>query len=107
MVVLQVGWHNAEEATVIQKLGLKWYSKVSNTCPKSSLVQRKPSRLRHHHAHSKSNSHNINTYRLTSSHKCASAQIMGAATIVCSKGREEGGNYEVGYEKYCESRIIK
>ena len=25
-------WHDAEEAVVIQILGLKWYSKVNNTC---------------------------------------------------------------------------
>ena len=32
MVVLQVGWNDAEKAAVIQKLGLKWYSKVNNMC---------------------------------------------------------------------------
>jgi len=31
MVVLQVGWHDAEEAAVIQILELKWYSKINNT----------------------------------------------------------------------------
>ena len=102
MVVLQDGWHDTKEAAVIQKLGLKWYWKVNNTCPKNSMVQHKPSRLHHHRAHSKSISHNVNTYRLTSSHKCISAQILGATTI------EYGGDVgnDEGYEKYCESRII-
>jgi hypothetical protein len=32
VVALQVGWRDAKEAVVIHILGLKWYSKVSNTC---------------------------------------------------------------------------
>ena len=107
--MLQDGWHDTEEAAVIQKLGLKWYWKVNNTCLKSSMVQRKPLRLHHHHPHS-SPTQQIDLPQ----RQHVSANLESQMHFGTDNGghhdrvQQEGGGVgnDEGCEKYCESRII-